>query len=68
MKLLIAFYETLENQNAAKPLPENFSGLVKAGGGPVNDLNNFLTTDHKRSGCPIEVVTSAFEFALERRD
>jgi hypothetical protein len=26
-----------------------------------------LAVDHKRNGCPIEVVTGAFDFALERR-
>jgi hypothetical protein len=44
-----------------------FEGLVKADGSPIKDLNDFLRTDHKRSGCPIEVVTGAFDFALERR-
>jgi hypothetical protein len=44
-----------------------FEGLVKADGSPIKDLNDFLRTDHQRSGCPIEVVTGAFDFALERR-
>jgi hypothetical protein len=44
----------------------DFSGLVKADGSPVKDLNDFLRVDHKRSGCPIEVVSGAFDFATER--
>lgn len=45
----------------------DFSGLVKADGSPVKDLNDFLQADHKRSGCSIEVITGAFDFALERQ-
>lgn len=45
----------------------DFSGLVKADGSPVSDLNDFLEADHKRSGCKIEVVTGAFDFATERQ-
>jgi len=44
-----------------------FHGLVKADGSPVKDVNDFLRADHRRSGCPIDVVTGAFDFALERR-
>jgi hypothetical protein len=44
-----------------------FRGLVKADGSPVKDLNDFLRADHKRSRCSIEIVTGAFDFALERR-
>jgi Toprim-like len=43
-----------------------FEGLLKADGSPIKDLNDFLLADHKRSGCPIEVTTGAFDFALER--
>jgi hypothetical protein len=42
-----------------------FSGLIKRDGSPVKDLNDFISVDYKRSGCPIEVVTGAFDFALE---
>jgi hypothetical protein len=45
----------------------DFEGLVKADGSPVKDLNEFLWADHKASGCGIEIVTGAFDFALERR-
>lgn len=44
-----------------------FTELLKADGSPVGDLNDFILADHHRSGCPIEVVTGAFDFALERR-
>jgi hypothetical protein len=44
-----------------------FSGLVKNDGSPVKDLNDFILVDHKRSGCPIEVTTGGFDFALERK-
>jgi CHC2 zinc finger len=42
-----------------------FEGLLKADGSPIEDLNDFILADHKRSGCPIEVTTGAFDFALE---
>jgi hypothetical protein len=42
-----------------------FEGLVKADGSQVNDLNDFIGADHRRSGCPIEVVTGAFNFTLK---
>jgi hypothetical protein len=41
--------------------------LVKGDRSTVKDLNDFLLVDHKQSGCPIELVASAFDFALERR-
>jgi hypothetical protein len=44
-----------------------FAGLLKADGSPVKDLNDFILADQRRSGCPIEVVTGAFDFALERK-
>jgi hypothetical protein len=44
-----------------------FEGLVKADGSPVKDLNDFLLADHKQSGCAIEILTGAFDFALEGR-
>jgi hypothetical protein len=46
----------------------DFSGLLRADGSAVKDLNDFIGADHKRSGCAIEVTTGAFDFALERRD
>jgi hypothetical protein len=45
----------------------DFSGLVKTDDSPVKDLNDFILADHKRSGCAIEIVSSAFDFALERK-
>jgi hypothetical protein len=45
----------------------DFSGLVKSDDSPVKDLNDFILADHKRSGYPIEVLTGAFDFALERK-
>jgi CHC2 zinc finger len=45
----------------------DFSGLVKADGSPVKDLNDYFLADHKRSGFPIEITTGAFDFAMERR-
>jgi hypothetical protein len=45
----------------------DFSGMVKADGSTVKDLNDFILTDHKQSGCSIEVVTGAMDFALERK-
>jgi hypothetical protein len=52
---------------AFSKLGEIVTKFVKADGSPVKDLNDFLRADHRRSGCPIEVVTGAFDFALERR-
>jgi hypothetical protein len=43
-----------------------FSGILKVDRSPVKDLNDFVLADHTASGCPIEVVTGAFDFALER--
>jgi hypothetical protein len=45
----------------------DFSGLIKDDGSPVKDLNDFLAADHKRSVCPVEIWTGAFDFALERK-
>jgi hypothetical protein len=45
----------------------DFSGLIKTDGTPVKDLNEFVQADHKRSDCPIEMVTGSFDFALERK-
>jgi hypothetical protein len=45
-----------------------FAGLLKVEGSPVKDLNDFILADHRRSGCPIEITTSAFDFGLERAD
>ncbi len=44
-----------------------FDGLLKRDGSPVNDMNDFLAADHRASGCGIEVITGATDFALERR-
>jgi len=44
-----------------------FDGLLKRDGSPANDLNDFLAADHRASGCGIEVITGAADFALERR-
>jgi hypothetical protein len=43
-----------------------FAGSLKADGSPVKDLNDFILADHKSSGCPIEVISGAFDFAFER--
>jgi CHC2 zinc finger len=45
----------------------DFSGMVKQDGSTIKDLNDFILADHKQSGCSIEVVTGAMDFALERR-
>jgi hypothetical protein len=45
----------------------DFSGLVRADGSPVKDLNDFLLADKARSNCAIEILTGAFDFALERQ-
>jgi hypothetical protein len=45
----------------------SFDGLVKADGSPVKDLNHFILADQKRSNCAIEILTGAFDFALERQ-
>jgi hypothetical protein len=45
----------------------DFSGLIKADGSLVKDLNDFVLADHRRSGCAIEITTGAFDFALERQ-
>jgi hypothetical protein len=44
-----------------------FMGLVQADGQPVNDLNDFLLADEKKSGSKIEITTGAFDFGFERR-
>jgi hypothetical protein len=41
--------------------------LVKRDGSPVKDLNDFLLADKAASKCAIEILTGAFDFALERR-
>jgi hypothetical protein len=46
----------------------SFKGLVTADNLPVNDLNDFIGTDERRSGCGIEVTTSPFDFGFERRN
>jgi len=44
-----------------------FSSLLKADRSSVKDLNDFILADHKASGCRVEVITGAFDFAFERR-
>jgi hypothetical protein len=44
-----------------------FNGLLKADGSPINDLNDFLETDHRISKCGIETTTGAFDFGLQGR-
>ena len=45
-----------------------FDGLLKRDGSPVNDMNDFLAADHRASGCGIEVITGATDFALEKEE